>query len=166
MPPVRGPRLPAAVALAALLLLCPRAHGSRQLRQDDDDTDEIPTCPAGQAWDAVRKACVTPPTPLIQAAVMAKVYGYPTCFEKESGVYDVSYAELWECDTTIWQPMVAGKDTGLTCSKACHSALSKVSLDCMQELVKWEAWWNREGPGSYQPLPRIWKAAFELCGFL
>lgn len=27
----------------------------------------------GQAWDAVRKACVTPPTPLIQAAVMAKV---------------------------------------------------------------------------------------------
>lgn len=55
-------------------------------------------------------------------------YGYPICFERESGVYDVSYAELWECDTTIWQPMVAGKDTGLTCSKACHSALSKVRV--------------------------------------
>ncbi len=41
-------------------------------------------------------------------------------------MYDVLYAELWECDTTIWQPMVAGRDAELTCSKACQSALSKV----------------------------------------
>ncbi|KAI7841254.1 hypothetical protein COHA_005027 [Chlorella ohadii] len=165
MPPVRGARLPAAVALAALLLLSPGANAARLLLQDDN-SEEHPKCPEGEAWDAVRQACVVPPTPLIQAAIMAKVYGYPTCFEKDSGVYDVLYAELWECDTTIWQPMVAGRDAELTCSKACQSALSKVSLDCMQELVKWEAWWNEEGPGSYSPAPRIWKAAFELCGFL
>ena len=32
----------------------------------------------------------------------------------------------------------------------------QVSKDCMDELIKWEEWWNTEGPGSYSPLPRIW----------
>ncbi|PRW59607.1 disease resistance RPP13 3 [Chlorella sorokiniana] len=153
------------VAFAALLLLSPQVYGTRLLRQDGNNT-EHPKCPEGEAWDAVREECVVPPTPLISAAILAKVDGYPTCFEKESGIYDVSYAELWECDTGIWQPMVAGSDAQLTCSKACQLALSKVSQDCMEELVRWEEWWNSEGPGSFQPLPRIWKTAFELCGFL
>ena len=53
-------------------------------------------------------------------------YGYPTCFDPGSGIYDVTYAELWECDTTIWQPMVAGSEAQLTCSKDCQGGLSKV----------------------------------------
>lgn len=33
----------------------------------------LPPLLQGTAWDAVRQACVVPPTPLIQAAIMAKV---------------------------------------------------------------------------------------------
>lgn len=44
MPPVRGARLPAAVALAALLLLSPGANAARLLLQDDN-SEEHPKCP-------------------------------------------------------------------------------------------------------------------------